>query len=433
MKLRKVYMLLVLVWLAASQAPLPALAQPDNTLLSLVKTTLHNYSGIKAAEFDRRATHKIVDIRRGPLLPNISLDSRIGRQETHRRGIFSRKNEDDVNSFSINLRQPLLAMPLFLSYRSAEKAASAANADYETLRQQVILETVQAFLSWHMTSDRLALLMKRQEHVQSQLKATRQLAEEGVGNHADVLLVEAQLGQVKNLIETAKQQVMAAKDTLWRLSGLSLDRLPGLSDDFLPSKPLRLQEWTGSAMKHNSQIIAATERVEETRLLLKAAHAAHQPVINLSAQKKLEDGSDESFYGLEVQIPLLSGFQTSAEAQRAALLHQAALSRLRELQARMNEFIRTQHGMVTAHVHRAKTAHNTVLLRTGYLNKITEAWYEGFASTTDVLNADEELFNAQVELRNTHYGYFSALLQLHSAAGTLNETSLGDISDQFKA
>ena len=406
--------------------------QSDITLSGLIEAALQGYSGLEAAELDRQAAHRVVDIRFGTLLPSVDFTGNIGEQRTSRAGFFPRKSENDVNSYDINLQLPLLALSPLLIYRSSKKSASAADADYETERQRIILETAQAFFSWHLASNRQALLETRQKRVSSQLQASRLLAEEDIGNYADVFLVQAQVAQVQALIENAGQDLRNSANAIRRLSGVFPDRLPGLDDDFRPPEPGQLEEFISAAMQGNSQIIAASDRVEEARLLLDAAHAAHQPRVNLVVQKNLGDSTDTMFYGAQVQIPLFSGLQTSAEAQRAALVHMASSRRLHELRVRVAEFIRNQHAATVTHVRNAATARETVSLRTEYLEKITEAWHEGFASTTEVLDATEELFNSQVELRAAHYGYFSALLQLHSTAGSLNEKSLEEISDKFR-
>lgn len=413
--------------------PLAWAQQAEHTLVALAAAALEGYAGIIAAEHEREAAHALADVRFGELLPNVSVEGLVGRQHLSAGGLSGRSGSSDLESYEVNLAQPLLASSSLLGYRSAQRGAAAADASYRSARQQLVAEVALAFVAWHATADQLDLLQKRKGRVQAQLEASRQLAAERIGSEADVILVKARLGEIDALIEAARLEVGQAAAALARLTGHHPRSLPALDSDFLPPEVGGVEPRIAAALQDNPEIVAAVEKVEEARLVRDAARAAHYPRLDLSVRKTFGASSDSTFYGLQLQVPVFSGFRISRQADRAELSYLATESRLSELYARVTETVRAQHAAASAQARNAETARANVSLRQEYLEKVTQAWLEGFTSTTEVLDAQEGLFNAQVELRNALYGYFSALVRLRAAEGSLNIESVRDISDKFHA
>ncbi len=403
-----------------------------HTLSSLVQAALATNSQLEAARHVREAAHHNVDVQEAPLLPSVGADWRTGRERSRRHGTVPLSSEEHRRTYGLSLQQRLLSLPARYNYRSSIEGARAADADFETELSRVVLEVGLTWLTLHASLDRLDFLHKRQGRVSVQLDIASQLLTEGAARKPDVIRVDARLRSVGNQIRTEEQRVTAATGTLARLTGVGdFGKLPRLGQDQHLPGPRPVEAWIRSAAETNPGLRAATRRVEETRLAYVSANSGHIPEIAAVARKEWGDDADSLFYGFQVTFPLVDGWGTSARANQAWSLHSAAKEQLTATEQAIIESIRSSHSAVLAHIANASAMRETVSQLEENLEVITGAWRNGHSTIDDVLTAEEELFEAQTDWRSEQYGYLGVMLQLHSAAGTLNEQSVEAISNRF--
>ena len=416
-----------------SAAEQPGGAGAAVTLIDLVHSALENNPRIEAAGLELEAARENIPIRQSRFLPRISTNARYGQQRTKPAPFGSSSRREETDSYGIAVEQPLFRLSDIYEYRGSARAVHVAESNFEALRQDFLFELAAAWLNWHLASDQIELLHTRARSIRSQRDFAAHLAEENVGNFLDVILVEAEMEEVLVRIEDAKNALEDASNSVKRLARMDSlpPSLPSLNVDFAPTPPERSENWISRALKGNPRLLAAQSQAQETLMSHRAAQSLHLPTVNLVGQANYGEHTDTSFIGLQVQIPIFDGGRLSAQSRQTLLQHQATLKRAEEISDQILEDIQNQHKRASTLVRNALTLQSAADRRRKYLEKITDSWREGFSIASEVLRAEEDLFDTEILLRTTYYNYLRSMVRLHHLSGALDEGYLEGISNHF--
>jgi len=403
------------------------------TLIGIVRSALERSPRLEAARLELEAARARIPFRAGRFLPRLSASGRYGRQDSNADRNSIPPRDDETSSYGINLEQPLLSVPDVYEYRRETYAVDAADKTYRAARQDFLAELLQAWLNWHLASDRLRLLMAREDSVRAQRDFAAELAGEDISAQLDVILFEAELDELRASVDQAEAQLESAAITLMQLADLEVQpvSLPGLAADFTPVTPMAEAEWVGAALEANPRLLAAQLQAQEAMMSYRATQALHLPTINLVGQASGDRRVDTTFIGIQAEMPIFSGGQVSAQSQEALLLHEASATRAKQIREEILANISRRHGEAAALVESARSLESAVSRRATYLEKVTLAWKEGFAPPSDVLRAAERLFDSRVQLRTVYYNYLQETATLHLLSGTLEEQHMQSVSEQF--
>ena len=229
------------------------------------------------------------------------------------------ENGYNDNSWSAQLRQPVLNLSSWFGYNSAKAFVKASSFSLAAQEQDLIVRVAEAYLNILRTRDRLDTTNAEVTAVKRQLEQVQQRFDVGLVAITDVL--ESQAAYDAALV----RQIQADTDhyisfeTLRTLTGRDYDTLATLSEQLpiVAPDPMDEEAWVEAAMRSNLGIRAAMEQLSSARSDAKSRLSGHLPTVDATVtrsnnhngnpltQQFSPQETETNIYGLEVTLPFV--------------------------------------------------------------------------------------------------------------------------------
>lgn len=395
-------------------------------LAELTRAAVAQNPGLAAQRLQLESASEDDNVARAPLLPQIG----IGATK-----VLENDADGESREAVLSLTQQIFNLPLWDNYQSSKRRTAAAAARYAGARQSLRLSVVSAWLDLRLADDLTRLTEARIELAEEQLSRARSFAEAGAGTVVDVLDARAQSAGLRADLLQNRHDRRLAQDLLYALSGMrgTAARLDEEALRKLPPLP-PLGEWLARVAKDSHQAAAARAELEAAELLVRAAARAIFPRLELSVQTRTAGGLSEhrENIALSAEQVLFSGGQVRAESRRTLSNRAAARQNMREVLRREELQARELHGRAALALARRDALAAAEKAAAAAL-EATSAGVEGGARVVaDVLDAEETLFDARLELRRARYNYLREVAALHALAGAADEEFIQTLDALFR-
>jgi outer membrane protein, multidrug efflux system len=406
----------------------------DPLLLKLIETALAN-------NFDVRIAAARVDEARAQLgtarlqqLPQVSLGA--GAQRARTSAFELTPGEPAIlNAFEVqgNLSYEL---DFWGKYRRASEAARAqllaSRYSHDDVAAGLVASVATAYFTLQTLDEQLVITRRTVESRQKFVDLTRAQHERGTVSGLDVATAQAQLATAEAVIPDLQRQIGQTEDQLSVLLGSSPDAVLRSNDGQLkrmadasppPVPPAGLPS---SLLERRPDVRAAEENLVAANAEVGVARANLYPSITLTASGGVISTALSSLFtspahgwsfGGSFLQPLLdpqhSYFQVEvANAQkREALLQyqksvQTAFQEVSDALIARQKFAEAQ-AFQQAQVDAERTANTIALAR----------YRVGYSSYFNVIDADRDLFTAELTLSSAHLNTLLSMVQLYRALG----------------
>lgn len=134
---------------------------------------------------------------------------------------------------------------------------------------------------------------------------------------------------------------------------------------------------------------------------------------------------------LQLQLPIYQGGAISSKVREALSNQQKAEEEI-EIARRKSELDTRQAYLdITSSISQAEANEQTLHSTQSQLSSTNKSFKLGIRTNVDVLNAQQQVFNAKRDLLQTKYNYLLGLLKLKYASGLLLEEDLDGINRQL--
>lgn len=392
-----------------------------------------NNPELAAARARLRATDELVPQALSGWRPTITLDGGVQGVAGQSRFAGSGVDQDldrATRSIAATLRQNLYAGGATTAATNrAENLVRAERANLAALEQRLFLDGVDAYTAVWRDRAVLDLALNNEQRLRRQLQATRDRFQVGEVARTDVAQAEARLSRARADVEAAKANLAASVAFYQRVVGKEPGRLakpvrpPGL--------PRSLTEARKLAEK-NPQLIAATFALAAARDDVDVSLAALLPSVDLllRAERAWEpqatlSWSRQASIGVSVTIPL---YQGGAEHARVRAARQTVEQRRNDLEAAqrsVQQTVATAWDRLLAATAAIQAFRAEVRASDIALQGVQEENLVGARTVLDVLDAEQELFTARVNLVRAERDEILAAFQLKAAIGQLTVEDLG--------
>jgi outer membrane protein len=215
------------------------------------------------------------------------------------------------------------------------------------------------------------------------------------------------------------------------------------TETFSPSDPAPedVRQWVKKAENGNLSLLESKVQVDIAEQQIKLRQGGHYPTVSLQASYSTSDTErtityengqqttdlprlDSRSIGLNVSVPIFSGFRTSAEVAQARDNYVACSQQMVQTRRNIEREVRNAYYEVSASIASINAFQQSVVSAESAL-KATEAGFEvGTRTIVDVLDSTRNLYNAKRNLSEARYGYIRQILRLEQAAGQLQEQDL---------
>lgn len=417
-------------------------AQADaQTLEEAVKLAVETHPTVAAAEAQKRAREQQIDEARAPFFPRI--DGRItsGYERTNTPGTRGRATRglggndpeahvgmQNTNS-SFTFRQMVFdGFETWNRMEAAKERSTAAGFQVRDSQELIALRATEAYLSVLRAREIVALAEENVEAHVEVLDDVRIRAQQGGGNIADVRQAEARLALARTRLTELRGDLRDSETDFIEAVGAVPGELelPESPEDAVPEV---MDDAVTKSVVNNPAVQAATIRVGAERQDIEASNGVFWPRLDIELQASRNQniggsrGPDTFYQAFAVARwnflrgggDLARKRRETEEASRAVQL-EAETKRLVEEQARV-DFNARQVAL-----ERLPTLEDRVLAADQVVAAYRQQFQLGQRTLLDVLDVENELFQARVSLVTGEFDLRVASYQILATMGTLGPT-----------
>lgn len=401
-------------------------------------TLLADSPQLRAAINDVRAAEEGVGQARAPFLPSVSLSGDKGweRIDSPER----RANPGEASSLAKETATLSARLNLFDGFAKdagltvAERRLDLAKLTLDSLRQRLLFEGTQVYLTLLRQIELRAFARLAEETVDEQVALQRDLVAQGAATEVDSLLVRTRATAARERRVTIEAQLREISASYLRLFGRApdLERLvdPGtLAVDV----PETLEAAVAFALENHPDTAAAMRQVEiadQGRTQARAGYFPRIDVVTEGAYKRNDDGTRgirrEQRAMVQFSWQLYDGGATRSTARRSSYQHAATLDRRLFVENRIAEEVRKAWNQLDLARERVRILSETAELAGEIVAARREQLAGGRETALAVLDAEGEAISARMNLITARFDARIALRRLLLAMGVhTTELTLG--------
>ena len=422
--------------LACASLMISAPAYADTLKEALTKAYQDNPT-LESARANQRAIDENVPIARASGLP--SADVSATYSEFLKQSSNNFISPDRALSADVNIGMPVFSGGAIRnSVRAAETRVDAGRADLRGTESFLFTQVVAAYMDVILNEALVSLSANNVDVLGINLEATSDRFEIGYLTRTDIAQSQARLSLAEGDLLTARSNLIRARENYIALVGdVPNDLQPPPP---LPGLPESVQQATQIALASNPELIAAAERAEAAGYDVDIAGAGRLPSISVFTNGGYDNylgtlGSapgtttpqtaTSATAGVRLTMPLFQGGRVAAQQRQAQALSAAALEQVVATERGIIADVRAAYAnwrSANAIIDSSRTAVEAASLS---LEGVRAENTVGNRTVLDILDSQQELLRAQVQLVTARRNAYVAGFNLLALMGRAEARDLG--------
>ncbi|HEY0527109.1 MAG TPA: TolC family outer membrane protein [Stellaceae bacterium] len=330
-----------------------------------------------------------------------------------------------------------IAQPLYRGGRTVAQTAQAENlveaerARTVAVEQQVLSDSVTAYMDTLQAQAVLELSINNEQVLRRQLEATQDRFRVGEVTRTDVAQAESRLASASSDRITAEGTLETSRATYQRVIG----EPPGLltAPAERPVLPTKRDEIIALAASNNPNVVSAQFTEAAAREQVKVVRGQLLPTISVVGSVQRGVDSSTSFRGLtadsetigaQLSVPLYEGGAIYSQTRQAQETVGQRRSQIDDARRQVVQAATQAYETVVAN--RAKIESLRIAIRSAEiaLEGVQQEATVGSRTVLDILNAEQDLFTQRVNLVRAQHDEIVSEFQLVASVGRLTAIDL---------
>ncbi len=420
-------------------------AQKELSVKEAISMALHKNTQLLKTTNELQSYKSGVKASYGNFLPNLnasagfSWNKSYGGTLTFQGSKFSTPPEESrTYQASVNSNLVLFdGLSNFAGLSQSNNNLEAARLNLERVKQDIVFQTINLYYQVINAQQQMKVKEEDVKYNQKNLETITERNKLGGATLADVYLQQVQSGNADLALIQAKNSLETAKSNLLYYLGLNVFENYSYSDSLTSSESQLLKSDTTESFENLSQLAeqALENRVDykSAKLSLESAssgvtiaRAGHLPTLSLGGTLYLNSADFNDLYnsrkysvGLNLNIPIFSGFSVSNQVQIAEVTEQDRQYDLDDLQRTIKKDIQKTYLDLQAAEKALVVSKNNVKSAQENLKIEQEKYSLGSGKLLDVLVANTNYTTAQSDYINSEFSYIVLSQQLKYYLGTI--------------
>lgn len=370
---------------------------------------------------------------RAAYLPQVSLFASQTRQQLGRGfGGNPLLNNPPFNSFTagVEARQTLLDTQVYSEFRIAKLQSLIAESNYDVAIQDILEQAVQTYFTVLRDMQRVVIVEGNIVREQELLDLATNQFKNGVATKIDVTRAEVRVASQKRSLMVAETALEDSSLQLRALLDLDLDSEWTVDRRIIErvKAPPEVSRYAsmGDLLEERPELYSQRKQLEQAKLAEFAADWQRLPKLDVFARWGIDsdeafDGDEEEAWlvGIEASLPLFAGGSIRArklEAEAAVrqfehLLHELRVSLQREFKFTLTD-MQSRYAQISIASEEIRLGFDEVALA-------KERYREGFADNRELIDAQQNLANAELSHLNAIYLYGLSRLAFARSIGSV--------------
>jgi outer membrane protein len=339
--------------------------------------------------------------------------------------------------------QLVISQPLYRGGRTvaevsrAKAQVRAGRAQLSNTEQNVLLDGVTAYMDVVRDAKSLKLKQHNVADLQKQLEATQEQVRVKELTNTDLAQAQARLSGAEADLVNSQGQLQVSRSSFEHTIGRPAETLEERPP--MPSMPATLQEAIQISLKANPFLVQAQESARAAGYAVDDSVGALQPQVTLQGEWQYAQGQPTGLGGFggpatqashvkaligQVTVPLYQGGADEAQVRQAKEQRSQAELAVADAERQVLDATRSSWESWRAAVKSITSQRAAVAADQTALDGVRQEQQVGTRTVLDVLNAEQELLNAQVAEVDAERNAIVAGFQLLSAMGTLTARGL---------
>jgi len=332
--------------------------------------------------------------------------------------------------------QPIYQGGRVSALKSQAKAGIyAAREGLRAQETQILAEVASVYVDVLRDEEAARIRRKNVQVLMRQKEAADSRFEVGAGTKTDIAQAEARLASAKVGLAQADAQLQISRASFRRLTGHMPENLQALPRFVLPGSESEAAEL---AVSNNPMVLTASYNEQAGEAGIKAAKAAHKPVVALSGtvqglrgQAGFPDRAGTASIGAQITVPITSGGMNRSRVRAAESTRTRLMFETRDAKRGVEaQIMQAWAGLQAA---------REVLVASQVQVSAAELAFEGVElerdvgkrTSLDVLNAEQEVLEARLAVLNSRSEVEKAGYRLLSIMGAFDAVSLSLPTDIY--
>lgn len=384
------------------------------------------------------------------LLPRVNLVAGVTRIHSRQTGtltppasmLMPESSTGTAKQAGVQMVQPLYDRTASANRQQLREQTTLAETLHTAARQDLALRVAEAYFGVLVAEETLRVVQAELNAVRHQRDRAQARFGVGQGRITDVEEAQARLDAVATREVSAQSMLELRRAQFHETTGEAPDQLKPMAARFQPRppEPAVLAEWQQRGEQHSPSVLARQSEQAVAKAELSKHRLSGRPTLDLVASYGAKqqsgslsalvapDGDRTGAIGLVLNVPLYAGGALDSRKREAvARMGQAD----QELAAAQRDVrLKVQEGFlaVTTGVSRIAALEQSLQSARSALEATTQGRDVGTRTALDVLDAQQRLFVAELDLVQGRADYLLGRLRLAAAAGELDESSLRGLS-----
>jgi len=374
-------------------------------------------------------------ISRGAYLPSLGLSIAQQRNYTNPNPLGGPPTTESETSVSLSLQYLLLDFGGRGAQAESDKQALfAADFSQDADIQSVLFAVIQDYYDLLATQEAVTADQESLRSNQAAYDAAVARHNAGSATIADVLQAKTALSQAVLTMTQTRGVLTTAHGTLANVMGLPADT--GFSIQPVSSEPMttkddaNLKDLIANAIAARPDLAAAHAEIKSAQASVTVAQSAGLPTLSLFATPEyfhsaVAGTEHDTVYGLNLSVPLFSGFTTTYQVHLAKAELESAITQSNQIQNQVSlDVFQAYTALITAED--ALAAAEDLLKSAQASAQVALGRYKaGVGDILDVLSTNATLVSAQDQEIQSRYNVYISKASLAKAIGSLDVGNLG--------
>ena len=310
-----------------------------------------------------------------------------------------------------------------LGLEAAKFSVLATRSSLVQIEQNVLFEAVTAYLGVIRETENVSLREGNLSVISEELRAANDRFEVGEITKTDVALAEAQLAASNSALAVAMGSYEKAKAGYISSIGEKPNSLE--YPTFVPEVPNSLESAITIALTEHPSIDELKNLIKVSEINSKIADLSTGFTISLGSSLSLdEEGETDGSVSISASGPIFSGGKLYSSSRKKIALKEQVLARIYSSKISIEQNVTNAFSQVQVAKAAKLAAEEQIRATEVALKGVKEEAILGARTTLDVLNAEQELVDARVQLITAKVDEHLSLYQLIMRIGRLNSDYL---------
>jgi outer membrane protein len=434
-------------------------AQETIDLISLYQEALRNDSLLSSARFQNEAAQELVIQGKSLFLPSIIMNASFDNQNKERKFLTPSLPSNDLLSgkktnyktydYGVTIKQPLFDYSAYAEYKKILTQTSLSDKQLINTQQDLIFRISKSYFETLLAKDQVDLFQYQRAAIQEQLSKAEAQFEVGLISVTDINEAKTKKALIEAQQISAVQKFKIKKREIQIITGKLPGKLTPLNPVITFTEINNLaDEWISMSQENNIKLQIKKDEIKIAESEIDSRRSGHYPTINAIASRSrnwdkggypygttknegMRSYSDS--IGVEISIPIFSGGMTSSRIREAVLLKSKLEEDIKYLRKEIELQVRDYYLSLQTNFSEISAYQQAMQAATLQLESTQLGFQEGLRNSVEVLDAQQILFNAKLNVLESRYNYIMNFINLKLSVGMLSIADLDEINQYLMA